>query len=291
MEAQNSPATPTRRRSSKTRRDLQATIAQIDTLFPALADKPSKQADILCEKASAIKTLLSLEAEERETEQDERIKELEQQHDGDARRIAELEQQNATLRVRPLPEATKVPDPEHAAVRQENALLTNLLKVVAEMPTENERAQIAIRVIERCSQEAARLFVPLLGLSYQQYAQMLMTYKTEEQLRHAISVAQCEGPITIFAKAAIALRDREAGKKVARQDPDERRYIPDTRSAEEKLREAKETARQSWKSPARSSGIALAAPEQEKYRDSVDRKIFSGAVTSVRSTQSDELFS
>jgi hypothetical protein len=119
---------------------------------------------------------------------------------------------------------------------------------------------------------------------------MLMTYKTEEQLRHAISVAQCEGPITIFAKAALALRDREAGKKAPRPDPDERRYIPDTRSAEEKLREAKELTRKSWASPTRASKIGLAAPEQENYRDAVDRKIFSGSVTSVRPTEGDDLF-
>ena len=299
MESQSTPATPPaappRRKASKARRDLQATIAQIDAIFPALADKPSKQADILCEKASAVKTLLSLEAEERETEQDIRIKELETRHEGDARRIAELEQQNAALRASLIPETVKIPDPEHAAVRQENARLSSLLKVVAEsIPTEHERAQVAICVIERCSQEAARLFVPLLGFSYQQYAQMSTTYKTQQQLNYVISVAQCEGHAVIFAKAALALRDRESGKAseaVARPDPDERRYVPDTRSAEEKLREAKELTRKAWVSPVRSSKIELAAPEQEKYRDAVDRKIFSGTAVQTRPTQSDDLFS
>ena len=294
MESQSTPATPPaappRRKASKARRDLQATIAQIDAIFPALADKPSKQADILCEKASAVKTLLSLEAEERETEQDIRIKELETRHEGDARRIAELEQQNAALRASLIPETVKIPDPEHAAVRQENARLSSLLKVVAEsIPTEHERAQVAICVIERCSQEAARLFVPLLGFPYQQYAQMVTMYKTQQQLNYVISVAQCEGPAVIFAKAALALRDRES-KPVAR-DFDEQRRIPDTRSAEEKLREAKELTRRCWASPVKSSKIELAAPEQEKYRDAVDRKIFSGSVTSIQPTQSEDLFS
>jgi hypothetical protein len=294
MESQSTPATPPaappRRKASKARRDLQATIAQIDAIFPALADKPSKQADILCEKASAVKTLLSLDAEERETEQDIRIKELETGHEGDARRIAELEQQNAALRASLIPETVKIPDPEHAAVRQENARLSSLLKVVAEsIPTEHERAQVAICVIERCSQEAARLFVPLLGFPYQQYAQMVTMYKTQQQLNYVISVAQCEGPAVIFAKAALALRDRES-KPVAR-DFDEQRRIPDTRSAEEKLREAKELTRRCWASPVKSSKIELAAPEQEKYRDAVDRKIFSGSVTSIQPTQSEDLFS
>jgi hypothetical protein len=290
MEAQSTSATPPRRKSSKARRDLQATIAQIDALFPALGDKPSKQAEILCEKASTIKTLMSLDAEERENEQDQRIKELEAGHEEDSRRIAELEQQNSALRASRVPETVKIPDPEHAAVRQENARLSSLLKVVAEsIPTEHERAQVAIRVIERCSQEAAKCFVPLLGFSYQQYAQMLMTHKTPQQLNYAISAAQCEGPAVIFAKAALALRDRES-QAVARQDSDEQRRIPDTRSGEEKLREAKEMTRRCWGSPVRSSKIELTAPEQEKYRDAVDRKIFSGTVTSVRPTQGDDLF-
>ena len=118
---------------------------------------------------------------------------------------------------------------------------------------------------------------------------MVTMYKTQQQLNYVISVAQCEGPAVIFAKAALALRDRES-KPVAR-DFDEQRRIPDTRSAEEKLREAKELTRRCWASPVKSSKIELAAPEQEKYRDAVDRKIFSGSVTSIQPTQSEDLFS
>ena len=286
MEAQTSPATQ-RRRSSKTRRDLQTAIAQMDTLFPALADKPSKQADILCEKASAIKTLLNLEAEEREIEQDARIKELEQQNEGDARRIADLEDQNAALQVRPLPEKVEVLDPEHAAIRRENAVLMGLVKAIAgSFRTEHERAVMAIRVIQSCPREAAERFVPLLGFTYAEYVRMLMTHKTDAELNYVISAAQCEGPAVVFAKAALALR--EVSKHVRYSD--EKPFVPDNRSAEEKLREAKETGRQLRRSPARSSGIALAATQQEKHRDAVDRKIFSGNVTVIRPTQSDDLF-
>src|SRR5579871_56692 len=159
--------------ASKTSRELKAVIAQIDALFPTLADKPSKQADILCEKSSALKTLLSLEADEREIEQDARIKELDAQHEADARRIAELERANAALCARPLPEAIKIPDPEHAAVRQENARLSSLLKAIADsFTTEHERAMMAIRVIQSCPREAAERFVPLLGFTYAEYARM-----------------------------------------------------------------------------------------------------------------------
>jgi len=291
MEAQ--PTTPTRRKpSSKTRRDLQATIAQIDALFPTLADKPSKQADILCEKSSAIKTLLNLEAEERETEQDIRLKELEARHEADASRVAELEQQNASLRVTRIPETVTIPDPEHAAVRRQNGELTSVLKFIAEnLGTEAQRAQMAIRIIQSCSPEAAKIVVPFLGFDYIDYARMLL--KTERELLQIISSAQREGTAVVAAKAILAVRDRSATKKAV--DPVEPpEVIPDTRSGDEKLREAKELARQCWGNsviPARNTPPNPSeARKQESYRDSVDRKIFSGAVVANRPTQSDDLF-
>ena len=93
-------------------RDLRTTISQIDALFPRLADRPSKQADLLCEKASAIKALLSLEAEERETEQDIRIKELEAGHEADSRRIAELTEQNQVSQAQASKTPTRITVPE-----------------------------------------------------------------------------------------------------------------------------------------------------------------------------------
>jgi hypothetical protein len=288
METQ--PTTQTRRKSSKTRRDLQATIAQIDALFPELADKPSKQADILCEKSSAIKTLLSLEAEDRETEQDTRIKELEAGHEADARRIAELEQQNASLRVTRIPETVTIPDPEHVAVRRQNSELINVLNFIAEnLGTEHQRAQMAIRIIQSCSPEAAKIAVPLLGFDYIDYARMLL--KTERELLQIISSAQCEGTAVVAAKAILAVRDAAVPKKAV--DPVEpSEVILDTRTGDEKLREAKEVARQCWGTVALtrpSQASPSEARTQESYRDAVDRTIFSGAVVDRR-TQSDDLF-
>jgi hypothetical protein len=273
--------------ASKTIRELRTTIAQMDALFPALADKPSKQADLLIEKSSAQKNLSSLEADERETEQDTRIKELEAGHEDDARRIAELERQNAALCARPLPEAIKVPDPEHAAVRQENARLSGLLESVAgSFKTEHERAMMAIRVIQHCSADTAKVFVPMLGFTYAEYARMSLTHKTADQLNYVISAAQCEGPAVVFAKAALALREVSKPIRCSGENP----FVPDNRSAEEKLREAKETGRQLRRSPAKLSAVELATREQERYRDVVDRKIFSGTAVESRPTQSDELF-
>jgi hypothetical protein len=96
-------ATPRRKassvRSTKDVRGLRGAVAQIDILFPALVDQPAKRADLLIEKSAMIKSLIALESEERETRQDERIKLHEQQHEADGGRIAELEQQNAGLKV------------------------------------------------------------------------------------------------------------------------------------------------------------------------------------------------
>jgi hypothetical protein len=288
METQ--PTTPTRRKpSSKTRRDLQATIAQIDALFPTLADKPSKQADILCEKSSAIKTLLNLEVEDRETEQDTRIKELEAGHEADACRIAELETQNDSLRDRQVPKTVTIPDPEHAAVRRQNSELTRVLKfIAANIGTEHQRAQMAVRIIQSCTPETAKFVVPFLGFDYIDYARMLL--KTEHELLQIISSAQREGPCVIAAKAILAVRDAAVPKAV--EPPDE--VIPDTRSVDEKLLEAKEVARQCWGTPALtkpSLPIPSESSRQESYRDAVDRKIFSGTVVANRPTPGDDLFS
>jgi hypothetical protein len=73
---------------------------------------------------------------------------------------------------------------------------------------------------------------------------MILAYKTERELLDAIEKAKCEGPIVIFARAALAVRDAETAKRI-RTVPDQDPDAPDTRSGEEKLRAAKELVRQS----------------------------------------------
>jgi hypothetical protein len=144
-----------RRKTSKARRDLQATIAQIDALLPALADKPSRQADILCEKASAVKTVLALEAEERETEQELRIKELEAGHQADSRRIAELTQQNRELQVAASKrEVVTITDPNHSAVREERDGLQHIMVHLAATWADEMRAGAAVKAFQSCRNPA-----------------------------------------------------------------------------------------------------------------------------------------
>jgi hypothetical protein len=248
---------------SKTIKDLRTTIAQMDALFPALADKPSKQADLLIEKSSAQKNLSSLEADERKIEQHTRINELEANHEADAKRIAELEREIAALQVRPLPEAIKVPDPEHEGVRRDNARLNDMFKAIAgSFRTEHERAQMAIRVITYCSQETAKVFVPLLGFSYREYAQNSLSYKTDADLRRVIRVAECEGPLTVFARAALAFRESEC--QTVTEPARDKGFIPDTRSGAEKLREAQEIGHKLRRSQVRPSRVEIVTRDAEE---------------------------
>ena len=162
------PVTATRRKASKARRDLQTTIGQIDALFPALADKPTKQADLLCEKAASIKTLLSLESEDQDTEQAERIKELEQQLSVSAAKITELEQQNRKLQVTASTrEIVNVPDPNHAAVKEERDAWQSIVALLAATLAEDARAEAAVRVSMTCSNpRVVEEFARLTGIDY-----------------------------------------------------------------------------------------------------------------------------
>ncbi len=228
-------ATAPRRKSSRTRRDLQATIAQIDTLFPALANKPSKQADLLCEKASAIKTLISLETEERETERDILVKELEQQHAIEQRRIAELEQQNRELQVTALTRAVvTVSDPNHAAVKEERDALQSIVALLAATLAEDARAETAVRVSQLCnSPRAVEFFCRLVNIDYG--ALTRYTTSSESDLRRLQTARDSNG---VIVRAVLAVKYPAPAKPQAPAV-----YVPDLRSAEEKLRDAKASVR------------------------------------------------
>jgi predicted transcriptional regulator len=244
METQ-SQSTPKKRTSkSLARKGLEAIIAQFDELLSSesLSDKPAKRADIVIEKARALKELLALEAEDRATEEQDTIARLEAQHTTDSTGIANLTAENATLRAKAGEVRTvALPDPEAATLREQNTAFSSLLMTIAESLDETQRPQMAIRVIQSCPPATAKVFVQMLGLSYESYAQMLSSYTTERELLDVIERAKCEGPAVIFAKAALAVRDAGAAKgAISRPEP----FIPDNRPAEVKLKEAKELVRQ-----------------------------------------------
>ena len=165
-------ATPRRKasnvRSTKAVRELRATIAQIDELFPALADKPAKQADLLIEKCSTVKTLIALESEELETERAGRVEELEQQSSISAAKITELEQQNRELQaLASTRQIVNVPDPHHAAVKEERDAWQSIVALLTATMAEDARAEAAVRVSMTCSNpRVVEDFARLTGIDY-----------------------------------------------------------------------------------------------------------------------------
>ncbi len=242
---------PKKRPKSAARKALEAVISEFDELLSgdALTDKPAKRADIVIEKARALKELLALEAEDRVTETQDTIDRLEAQHADDCCRVTELETENITLRMKTVEVKTvTVQDPEHVSVREQNATLTAALKCVAETLNDTIRPQMAIWCIQKSTPAAARLFCQFAGVDYSAYVQMLSSYKTESELQNVIDKAQREGPAVVFARAALAVRDEGVARSVITVPDTSFGYRPtdppfiDTRtlSGEEKLRAARE---------------------------------------------------
>jgi hypothetical protein len=217
---------------------LQATIVQIDTLFPALADKPSKQADLLIEKSATIKALINLEAEDRETDQDIRLKELEAGHEADRRRIAEMTQQNRELQtLASTRQVVTVFDPNHAAVKEERDALQSIVALLAATLAEDARAETAVRVSQSCnSPRAVESFCRLVNIDYGALTRYVTS--SESDLRRLQTARDSNG---VLVRAVLAVNYAAPAKPQAPAGV----FIPDPRSADEKLRDAKASVRQS----------------------------------------------
>ena len=223
-------------RSTKAVRELRATVAQIDTLFPALVDKPSKQADLLIEKCATVKTLIALESEELETEQAGRVEELEQQSSASTAKIAELTRENAALKVTAsTPQIITVPDPNHAAVKEERDALQSIVALLTATMAEDARAEAAVRVSMTCSNpRVVEEFARLTGIDYG----ALIDYATytESALRRLEHGKDFRAALV---RAFLAVKFPAPVKPQAPAGV----FIPDTRSADEKLRDAKASVR------------------------------------------------
>jgi hypothetical protein len=222
-------------RSTKAVRELRATVAQIDELFPALADKPAKQADLLIEKCATVKTLIALESEELETEQAGRVEELEQQLSVSAAKIAELPRENAALKVTASTrEVVTVPDPNHAAVKEDRDALQSIVALLAATLAEDARAETAVRVSQSCnSPRAVESFCRLVNVNYG--ALTRYTTSSESDLRRLQTARDSNG---VIVRAVLAVNYAAPVKPQAPAV-----FILDTRSADEKLRDAKASVR------------------------------------------------
>ncbi len=164
---------------------------------------------------------------------------LKAQHQADTVEIATLTQRVAELEAKADEVKTvtvTTPDPDAAAVREQNAALTGLLKHIAnQYDSDDARSRAAIRVITSCPPAVSRIFCPLVGVDFTSYVQMLQTYRTDAELQNVIDKAKYDGPAVIFARAAIAVRDDETAKRMITT-----RDQSAGMSAEQKLRAARE---------------------------------------------------
>jgi hypothetical protein len=191
--------------------------------------------------AARIETLSKMS----EREQDMSVKavtednaKLKSQREADTAEIVALKQRVTELEAKADEVKTvtvTTPDPEAAAVREQNAALTSLLKHIAShYDSDDARSRAAIRVITSCPPAVARIFCPFVGIDFNAYVQMLQTYRTDGELQSVIDKAKYEGPAVIFARAALAVRDAETAKRMI--TPDQSPGM----SAEEKIRAARE---------------------------------------------------
>src|SRR4051812_41319831 len=183
---------------SSSRRALESTVAQFDELLAAAELKEGKRGDVLIAKANALKELLALEADDRETETQDTITRLEDQHATDTRCIAELETTNAALRAKPA-EVIREKDPEAAAIRYQNATLIEAFKFAASSVPESERPSAAIQAIKTLSPKAAREFCEVVGISYKEYCQIICW--SDMELQDTVTRAQVRGPAAVCAAA------------------------------------------------------------------------------------------
>jgi hypothetical protein len=278
--------TGTERRRSP-RRQLEDIVKQFDDCLSSQELKDGKRADVLIEKAGVLKTLLQVETDEKHDEALVETQRLQEQHTVDAATIEQLKARVTELESRTNEVKTvTVSDPETARVKELNAALENLLRVLASRITSDDgKAQMAVRVLQSCPEPAARLFLPMLGLDYVEYARMMLNYKTDRELLRIVENAvNGDGPLSRFARARLAVNHQAAIAAKPKSQP----FVHDTRSAEEKLAEAKAMTRQSPmlnmrpRPPRHDAG--------EDYRDRVDHQIFDGLTPSSR-PQPDDLFS
>jgi hypothetical protein len=219
---------------------LQELVKQMDTLFPTLNGKEA--ANLLIEKASIIRQQIEMEdtAEERKAGalaagQAEKITALEQKSSASAAKITELEQQNRELQAKAsTPRIECIPDPNHATVKEERDALHGIVTLIAATLAEDARAEAAVRVIQSCSNPAAvDTFCRLVKIDYGALVDYA-TY-TESALRGLQSARDSNG---IIVRAVLAVKYPAPVKPQAPVV-----VVPDLRSADEKLRDAKASVR------------------------------------------------
>ena len=236
------PVTATRRKASAPRavKEIRNTLAQMDQVLPELEAK--QKAALLTEKGSLLKTLFTLERETEQAEQAEESAKMTQ-------RIAELSEQlsvskSLTLaaqqeiaRLTTLASERKIeyqPDPQHEAVRKER---DSLIAAMVAGLDEQRLAEMAVRVSIHSPASLERV----CKVAQIEYWNLVKALEYSEIDLKRLSSGK--GPEGVIFRAVLAVKyPPEPIKKTDGPAP----FIPDTRSAEQKLRDAKASVRQSW---------------------------------------------
>ncbi len=208
-EAQNETTdtaeTEKRYRRKSLRRQLQKVIDQLGKAAEDKQMKPAKKVDALLRQSEVLLRLQEMDKDEaNQTLQDEHAAAIAQKED-DARRIAELDAQNAALKNHKCEIVTRVAtDPEHLKIRAENATLSTAFRFLARVVSVKEQA--AIRAIQQLSPDAASLVCEAVEIKEGEYREYLRTYATEQSLLSVIERAQVDDtPLLRFCRAALAV--------------------------------------------------------------------------------------
>ena len=193
-------------RRKSLRRQLHTVVDQLERAAQDPQQKSAKRVDALLRQSEVLMKLQEMDKEEaNQTLQDERVT-LEKQHAADTQRIQELEAQSAELkRDACLVKTVTVPDPEHEKTRQQCETLKTVVKFLAGIAPNKEQA--AVRAVQQLNQSAAVIVCDAVGINYREYAQYLITYKTERDLLNIVERAYPDADTSLlrFCRAVLAV--------------------------------------------------------------------------------------
>jgi hypothetical protein len=231
-------------KSLKAVKEIRATLSQMDEAL-RLSELGAKQrADLLAEKSKLLVTLLSYEREDADSDATRRIEEVQSELAVSAAKVTELTKQNRELQtLASTRQVVTVSDPNHAAVKEERDALQSIVALLAatllDSVTEDARAQTAVRVAQSCKcRRVVELFCKLTHIDCGNLNGYL-SY-TESALSALRGLQTAKHSNVVLARAVLAVKYPAPVKNGAPA------FIPDTRSADEKLRDAKAQTRQSW---------------------------------------------
>jgi hypothetical protein len=214
----DTPEKKTRVRLKSPRLQLQVTLQRMEKLAQSNTLKEAKAADLLMSMAELQKMLLQLTLDEKKDTLEEEHAAAVAQKEADARRIAQLESENALLKNHQCEIVTHVTtDPEHLKIRAERDTLSAALRFLAGVVANIE--QTAIRAIQQLPADAASLVCEAVGIKEREYRQYLQTYRSERDLLNVIEKAEVDDtPLLRFVRAALSVIHGTNGSGPRRRD-------------------------------------------------------------------------